>query len=116
MLDILTRAGCYIAIIVLGMVLRRIGFFKEEDFPVLSKLVIKVTLPAALISSAAGQEIAPGMLAIAGLGLGGGVLYIALAWLLNRRADKERQAFEILHLPGYNIGTFAMPFWEASAW
>ena len=36
MLDILTRAGCYIAIIVLGIVLRAAGFFKEEDFKVLS--------------------------------------------------------------------------------
>ena len=113
MLNILTRAGCYVAIIVLGMVLRKVGFFKEEDFPVLSKIVIKVTLPAVLISSAAGQEIAPGMLTIAALGLGGGVLYVMLAWLMNRRADKEQQAFEILNLPGYNIGTFALPFTQS---
>ena len=31
MLDILVKAGCYIAIILLGMVLRAVGFFKEED-------------------------------------------------------------------------------------
>ena len=43
MLNILIKAGCYIAIIILGMVLRRVGFFKESDFSVLSKIVIKVT-------------------------------------------------------------------------
>ena len=32
MQDILIKAGCYIAIIILGIVLRRTGFFKEEDF------------------------------------------------------------------------------------
>ena len=34
MLDILARAGCYIAIIVLGNLLRRKGFFGEETFVV----------------------------------------------------------------------------------
>ena len=49
--EIILKAGCYIAIIVMGFLLRRIGFFDEHTFPVLSKLVIKVTLPAAVISN-----------------------------------------------------------------
>ena len=53
MLNILIKAGSYVAIILLGILLRRIGFFKESDFSVLSKIVIKVTLPAALIVNAA---------------------------------------------------------------
>ena len=57
MLEILLKAASYIAVIILGFVLRRVGFFDEHEFPVLSKLVIKVTLPAALISSAVGREI-----------------------------------------------------------
>ena len=57
MLDILARAGCYIAIIVLGYILRRRGFFGPETFGVLSKIVIKITLPAALIASSAGKPI-----------------------------------------------------------
>ena len=39
MAEILTRAGCFIAIIVLGLLLRRFGFFKEGDFSVLSRKV-----------------------------------------------------------------------------
>ena len=113
MVDILTKAGCYIAIIILGMVLRRIGFFKEEDFHVLSKIVIRITLPAALIASGAGREIEPAMLTVTLLGFGGGVLYMIAAWLLNRKADKEQQAFAILNTPGYNIGTFALPFTQS---
>jgi len=35
MLDILLKAGCYIAVIILGFVLRRVGFFDEHAFPVL---------------------------------------------------------------------------------
>ena len=110
MQEILIRAGAFVAIIVLGYVLRKIGVFKEDDFSVLSTLVIKITLPAAIITSFAGKQIDPAMLAIVLLGLGGGLVYIALGFLLNRKNSKERRAFEILNLPGYNIGCFTLPF------
>lgn len=113
MLDILIKAGCYIAIIILGIVLRAVGFFKEEDFSVLSKIVIKITLPAAIISSAAGREIDPAMLTIALLGFGGGVIYMLVGYLLNSQKGKDWQAFGLLNLPGYNIGTFALPFTQS---
>ena len=110
MLDILTRAGSFVAIIILGYVLKKIGVFKQEDFTVLSKIVIRITLPAAIITSFAGKEIDPAMLAIVLLGMGGGIIYILAAFLINMRANKEQKAFEILNLPGYNIGNFTMPF------
>ena len=113
MLDILIKAGCYIAIIILGMVLRAVGFFKEEDFPVLSKIVVKVTLPATIIASAAGRVLDPALLTLALLGFGGGVIYMVVGFLLNRSRGKDAQAFGLLNLPGYNIGTFALPFTQS---
>ena len=110
MTDILTQAGSFVAIIVLGYILKRVGFFKEEDFTLLSKITIRITLPASIITSFAGREIDPNLLSLVFLGLGGGVLYILLAFLLNLRSSREKRAFEVLNLPGYNIGNFAMPF------
>lgn len=110
MLELLTRAGSFIAIIVLGYVLRRVGLFKAEDFTVLSKIVIKITLPAAIITSFAGKEIDPAMLTIMLLGMGGGIIYILVAFLTNMKSSKEQRAFEVLNLPGYNIGNFTLPF------
>lgn len=110
MLDILTRAGSFVAIIVLGYVLKKIGVFKQEDFSVLSKVVIRITLPAAIVTSFAGKEIDPAMLAIVLLGMGGGIIYILAALIANARSSKEQKAFEVLNLPGYNIGNFTMPF------
>ena len=110
MLDVLIRAGCFVAIILLGFILRKVGLFKAEDFKVLSKITIKITLPAAIITSFAGKQIDPGMLTIALLGLGGGVIYMLLGFLTNLRADREKRAFEVLNLPGYNIGNFTLPF------
>ncbi|WP_347561458.1 AEC family transporter [Clostridium sp. OF09-36] len=107
---ILMRAACFIAVIVLGHILRRTGFFKEEDFHVLSKIVLKITLPAAIISNVSGSKIDPSLLVICLLGFGGGVLYMTLLYLLNLHSPKEKRAFEVLNISGYNIGTFTMPF------
>jgi len=113
MLDILTRAGCFVAIIILGYVLRRTGFFGPESFGVLSKIVIKITLPAAILASSAGKPIDASMLTLGLLGLGGGVIYMAAGWLLRRKQSRSEMAFEMLNLPGYNIGTFALPFTQS---
>lgn len=110
MLDILMRAGCFVAIIILGYVLKKIGFFKQEDFTILSRITIRITLPAAIIVNFAGKQIDPAMLGLGLLGLGGGAIYIFLGYFLNLRNSKEQRAFEMLNLPGYNIGTFVLPF------
>ena len=68
MQEILIKAGCYIAVIVLGYVLRQRGFFGPEAFGVLSKIVIKITLPCAIIYGSAGKAITPSLLTITALG------------------------------------------------
>ena len=109
MQDILIRAGCFIAIIFLGFVLRLAGVFKEGDFRVLSTITLKITLPASIVVSFAQMEIDPSMLTITLLGFGGGVIYILAALMINAK-NRENRAFDVLNLPGYNIGLFAMPF------
>jgi len=110
MLDILTRAGSFVAIILLGYFLKKIGFFKQEDFSILSRITIRITLPAAIVMNFAGKEIDPSMLGLGLLGFGGGAVYVLLGYLINRKKTKEQQAFEMLNLAGYNIGTFVLPF------
>jgi len=110
MLNIFMRAGSFVAIILLGYGLKRIGFFRQEDFSILSKITIRITLPAAIITSFGGKTIDTAMLALVGLGFGCGAIYVGFGFFLNRRRTKERQAFEMLNLSGYNIGTFVIPF------
>ena len=62
MSDVLIRAGSFVAIIVLGYVLRKIGMFRKEDFKVLANVVLKITLPAAIVVSFAKTELTPSML------------------------------------------------------
>lgn len=110
MLDILMRAGSFVAIIFLGYFLKKIGFFKQEDFTILSRITIRITLPCAIITSFAGKEIDMSLLSLVLMAIGCGLLYIAIGFFINRKNSKEQQAFEMLNLPGYNIGTFVIPF------
>lgn len=108
--EILSKAGCFVGIIVLGFVLRQVGFFKKEDFRVLSQIALKITLPASVVVSFSAMTIDPLMLTIVLLALSCGIIYIGAAFLLNTRSKREQRAFEVLNLPGYNIGLFALPF------
>ena len=110
MLDVLICAGCFVAIIVLGYFLKKIGFFREEDFTVLSRITLRITLPAAIIVSFGGKEIDSSLLMLVLLAAGCGLIYLGIGYFGNLRNSKERRAFEMLNLPGYNIGTFVIPF------
>ena len=110
MLDIIVRAGSFIAIIALGFILRRIGFFKEQDFDILAKICIRITLPCAIITSFSGKTIDPALLTLPLMALCCGAIYLLLGYVLNRKRDRETQAFSMLNLAGYNIGTFVIPF------
>lgn len=110
MSEILIKAGSFVAIIILGYILRRRGFFKEEDFYVLSRIVLKITLPAAIISNFSGIQMKPSMLILSLLGFGGGVILVAMAFSISVGKSREERAFNILNVSGYNIGNFTMPF------
>lgn len=110
MADILIRAACFVAIIVLGFLLKKLGVFKDSDFSVLANVTLKITLPAAIITNFANKELDVSMLILIALAIACGFVYIGLGFLMNLRRSKAQRAFEILNLPGYNIGCFALPF------
>lgn len=110
MLDILIRAGSFISIILIGYLLKKIGFFKDEDFTILSRITIRITLPCAIITSFAGKQIDPALLSLTFMAIACGLIYIAIGYMINRKHSRDQQAFEMLNLPGYNIGTFVIPF------
>ena len=113
MLDIIMRAGCYVSIIILGYVLRRKGFFGPETFGLLAKIVLKITLPAAIISTSAGRRLGTGLLTIALLNVAVCGIYMMLGYWLNRKNGPGQKGFAIINFPGYNIGTFALPFTQS---
>ena len=109
MAEILIKAASFVAIIFMGYLLRKKGFFKEEDFHVLSKIVLKITLPAAIVSNFSGADVKVSLLILSVIGLGGGLILMAAAYLTSGK-DREEKAFFMLNASGYNIGNFTMPF------
>lgn len=110
MAEVLMKAGSFVAIIIMGNLLRRKGFFKEEDFYVLSRIVLRITLPAAIVTNFSGADLRPSMLVLTLLGFGGGIILMAAAFFISSGTTREERAFDIVNLPGYNIGNFTMPF------
>ena len=110
MLDIVMRAASFISIIALGYLLKRIGMFKQEDFTVLSKVAIRITLPCAIIVSFSGKTIDPEMFALPLIALACGSFYVAAGYLSHRDMPREQRAFAMLNMSGYNIGSFTIPF------
>lgn len=110
MTDVLIRAGSFVGMVVLGYLLKLAGVFKKEDFSIISKVVMKVTLPAAIIVNLSAYSIDISMLFVVLIGLGSCGLCILCAWLLNFSCVRTRQAFAITNVSGYNIGCFTMPF------
>lgn len=113
MLENLIQAGCFIAIIILGFLLRKFNFFNEETFPLLSKIVLKITLPAAIISNFSGKELDMSILTVALVGFGSNLIYVIAGYFTGRNQNRTTQAFFIQNLPGYNIGNFIVPFTQS---
>ena len=78
---------------------------------VIKKIMIYITLPAAIIANfAAIPSIQPSLAAVAVLGIAVDTAMMGLGAFLTRRDGKGRQVLYMLNLPAYNIGTFCLPF------
>lgn len=110
MYSVLIRALCFVAIIGIGIGLRKLGFFRREDFSILAKLSLKLALPAAVISSFSGKTIDLSLLTLVLVGLGWNLIGMGIGYLAYRKGGTAAKAFGMINLPGYNIGNFALPF------
>ena len=108
--DILTRAGCFVAAIIMGYVLKKIKVLPENTFPVLTKLVVMITAPCAIIHSFIGTEFDRSMLFLIPMGLLFGIIFMLCAYLVHWKEDRNWKAFSILNMSAFNIGSFTLPF------
>ena len=113
MLVVLSKALAFVLIILIGYLLKRRGFFAPTDYQLVSKIVLNITLPCAVITSFAHFEMDFSLLAAVALGLTGNLVMIAVALLLTRRETVAAKIFYIFSLAGYNIGCFTLPFAQA---
>lgn len=110
MTAVLTKAFAFILAIALGYGLKRVGFFSPNDHRVVSKIVLNITMPAAVITSFASMEFDSALLLLSLLGLGLNVAMFSIGALLSRKKARGDRAFYMVNLPGYNIGAFTLPY------
>lgn len=113
MLIVLSKALAFVLIILIGYLLKRRGFFAPTDYQLVSRIVLNITLPCAVITSFAHFEMDFSLLAAVALGLTGNLAMITIALLLTRRETVAAKIFYIFSLAGYNIGCFTLPFAQA---
>lgn len=109
-MEVLAKALAFILIIVLGYLLKKKGFFHASDFYLISKIVIRITLPAAIVSNFSRITMENSLLLMVVIGLAANIVMVSVGYLINAGKSKEAKAFDMLNLSGYNIGNFTLPF------
>lgn len=109
-IPVLIKAFAFVFIIVMGYLLKRMGFFHAKDFYLLSKIVINITLPSAIISNFSKISMETSLLFMCILGLLANVVLVSFGYVINLGKSKEAKVFDMINLSGYNIGNFTMPF------
>ena len=110
MIEVLTKATVFIAIIVMGYLLKRKGFFKASDFRTISKIVLNITLPCAVISNFNNLKIDMSLLFLIFIGIICNLVTVGAGYLVALKKSDDEKAFNMINFSGYNIGCFAMPY------
>ena len=108
--EVLLKASAYIFIIVAGYVLKKVGFFKPDDYKLILKIALNITMPAAVITNFASFPFDTALLYITLLSLGINLIMWGLGWVFSIGQAKETRVLYTLNFPGYNIGSFTMPY------
>jgi malate permease and related proteins len=110
MMDVAGKAAILVLIIGLGYGSKQLGWVAASDFPMLSRILLRVTLPCALATSFNAFDITPGLLYLVALGAAVVLTQQAAGFVLNRAAGRRGRAFGVLNVSSFNIGLFAMPY------
>lgn len=110
MVEIAVKALSLVAVVGLALVLKRVGWASIRDFPLVSRLVLSVTLPCALLTSFNEYTLDTALLSLVLIGLVATSAQQVIGYLLARRRGRREQAFAVLNSGSFNIGAFGMPY------
>lgn len=109
--QVLIKAGSFIFFILLGYFLKKIHFLRPTDYRLVSKLLLNVALPGAVVVSFSELQALTGeLLLMVLLGLSCNWIILAITMLFARKTDGKTKAYLMNTTPGYNIGCFTMPY------
>ena len=107
---ILVKAAGLALMIFAGYALKRLGVFRVEDAKVLSRIVVNLTLPAALVTGFRSFHFDAAYLSLIGIALASNLLMLFFGLWWSRGRDSATRALYGLNVCSYNIGCFVLPF------
>lgn len=108
MTETLTKALILIVIIGMGYFLKKINVFCREDFKTISRVVLYLTLPCAIITKLNGLRFDSSLLLIVFVGIGFNLLLLLAGFLIGKTESEKH--FSMMNITGLNIGNFALPY------
>ena len=100
----------YAAILLFGMIGRKLGAFRREHTKLLNTIICYLTLPAALVVGFQGVTLTPLLLIGLALGLFTNGLLLLLGLLVSKKKAPYDRAVFVFNTNCFNIGSFAIPF------
>ena len=87
----LSKAAAAVFIIIAGQLLKKAGLFGREDYKIVAKICLNVTLPAAIIMGFTSFQRDLSLYLVTALGLACNLVMLALVWLATAKKPAEQQ-------------------------
>ena len=110
MFTVLCKALSFLIVIFLGYYLKKKGVFNSSFRDAVTMLALNITLPAAIISSFSSFEKNNSLFLLMFMGLGINFIMVAVGFVFSLKKERNMRIMYMLNCPGYNIGSFSMPF------
>lgn len=110
MFDVLIKSLTFILIIVIGYTLKKVDVLKKSDANVVATIIMNITLPCALLTSANGIELDATILILIAIGIISNVVMMIIGYIASIKDDAKMKGAFMINTSGYNIGNFVLPF------
>lgn len=110
---VISNALGLLLMIFLGYLTKRLGILAKADGGTVSRIIIHVTLPAAIIVSLSSLTLSAELLVFILFGFILNVLMILLGGLFSTKSEPLERKFMMYNISGYNIGNFTLPFLQS---
>lgn len=108
-MEFFVKPVSFLLIILIGFILRQVGFFQKDHQDLIIKVILNITLPCAAIQAFGTAEKDFTLVTVTLLGFLCALIPIPLFYFITHGLSRDRRAFYMLSSSGYSLGCFAMP-------
>lgn len=110
MFDVLIKSLTFVLIIIIGYTFKKLRVLRKSDANILATIIMNITLPCALLTSANGIELNVVILVLIGIGIVSNTIMMIIGYVFSIKENNKLKAAFMINTSGYNIGNFVLPF------